>query len=317
MVSPLTNTGLRAHIICGPTASGKDDLGYELAQILDQPIIVMDSMKVYRHMDIGTDKPEKEKLASAEYNLVNIREPHESYDISCYLRDCDQLVSDYNAQGKTPIIAGGTFLYLKALLHGIFDAPGADEALRARLKERIASEGLAPLHTELAAVDPSAAAKIHANDEKRIIRALEVYELTGIPISAQQQQSQRREEAQYHLIPLTMDRAILYEKIDRRVEEMFAIGLLEEVQAILDGGGFSPEALAGVGYAQVVDFIDGLYNRQRMIELIQLKTRRFAKHQMTWMRNLGLQPRLRLPKITPAVYAHTISEECREYERGL
>ncbi len=315
MVSPITK--LRAHIICGPTASGKDDLGYELGKLLNQPIIVMDSMKIYRKMDIGTDKPEKEKLNSAQYHLVNIREPHQSYDISTYLHDCDCIVKQYNQQGKTPIIAGGTFLYLKALLNGIFEAPSADNNIRLELQDTIKKHGLTYLHTQLSKIDLSAAQKIHPNDEKRIIRALEVFKITGIPISQQQQQQNKRALADYHIIPITMDREFLYNKINKRVEIMFEMGLQKEVQNILDYKGFSKEALSGVGYAQVVDFINGLYNRERMIELIQLKTRRFAKHQMTWMRNLNLQPSLRKPNINAKDYASIIMQRCIDYQKKI
>jgi tRNA dimethylallyltransferase len=275
-------------IILGPTATGKTRLAVELAQKLNGEIISADSMQVYRGMDIGTAKPTMEERQGIPHYLIDIRNPDEEWTVSDFVREAQSLKIEVQNQGKIPIIAGGTGLYLWALLEGFsFPITPPDKELRARLEK----EPVSALSSRLSAVDPKAASKIHPHDKKRIIRALEVYELTGKPISELQRKkvshSPRLSVGNYPatLIGLTLPREELYSRINQRVDSMIEKGLIEEVKKLLNKGySKSLPAFQALGYKEVVEFIDGRWTIEEMIFELKKRTRHFARRQMTWFR---------------------------------
>lgn len=290
-------------ILTGPTGSGKSALAIDLAERLGAEIVSMDSMALYRRMDIGTAKPTAEHRHRVPHHLLDVLEPWESASVAWWLDRTHKCCRDIVARGKRPLIVGGTPLYLKALLHGLFEGPPADAAIRHRLSAEAAVAGTASLHARLAVVDPVSAARLHRNDERRIIRALEVWELTGRPISAWQTQwrkgsgdrGQGSEMLTPDPCPLTPDRCLclhlpraeLYARIDARVERMFAEGWAEEAAALRRlQHPLSREARQALGYKEMFDFLDGLVDRTEAIARIQLRSRRFAKRQLSWFRQL-------------------------------
>ncbi len=275
-------------VILGCTASGKASVALELARRLGAQILVVDSMKIYRRMNIGTAKPSPEAQADVVHHGIDLVEPSESFSVAQYVDCADEAIAAIAAQGVIPLAAGGTSLYLKALTEGLFEGPSADPDLRDTLKARAAEEGLPTLHAELAAVDPAAAGLIHPNDERRIVRALEVYHTAGKPISELQQQwgSQRRYECQF--IGLRRDKADQSSQINRRVKRMVEAGLADEVRALLDEPTpLSKQAAAAVGYAELIDHFAGRCTLDEAIEKIKINTRRLAKKQRTWHRRFA------------------------------
>jgi tRNA dimethylallyltransferase len=276
--------------IFGPTAVGKTSLSIELAKQLNGEIISADSMQVYRGMDIGTAKPTMEERQGIPHHLINIRDPDEEWTVSDFVGECARKSAELKTRGKTPIIVGGTGLYLWSLIEGFaFPITPADKELRARLEIIPTST----LYAQLSTIDPAAAAKIHANDKKRIIRALEVFELTGKPISDLQKlrvKEPRRSVAGLDsLFCLTLPREVLYERINQRVDKMISSDLLAEVKTLL-AKGYKKElpALQGLGYKEVIDYINGVYPTEAvMIEELKKRTRNFARRQMTWFRRFN------------------------------
>jgi tRNA dimethylallyltransferase len=287
-----------ALVLTGPTGSGKTQLGIELAQGLRAEIVSMDSMALYRGMDVGTAKPTREQRQQAAHHLVDVFDPWESGSVAWWLEQAGACCRDIEARGKRVLFVGGTPLYLKALLCGLFEGPPADVALRRRLADEAAVAGSATLHARLACVDPGSARRIHANDLRRIIRALEVRELTGRPLSAWQTQWTTPAcalapptDAQT-ILWLELPRAELYERIDRRVEAMFADGLIDEARRLraLERP-WSREAAQALGYKEALDFLDGKLALADTIARVQLRSRQFAKRQISWFRNLpGCRP---------------------------
>ena len=277
----------RLYFIIGCTASGKGSLGRELARGLGGQIVSVDSMKIYRRMDIGTAKPSQAVRAEIPHHCIDIVEPSESFSVAQFVARADRAVERIAAAGATALAVGGTSLYIKALSEGLFEGPSANEQTRQHLRARAAAtEGLAALHAELAGVDPEAAARIHPNDERRIVRALEVYHATGTPITALQRQwdsGQRRYEAVF--IGLRRDKADQARRINLRVRMMLDAGLADEVAALLaEPGGLSAQAAQAVGYAEMIDYLKGLCSLDEAFEQIKINTRRLAKKQRTWHR---------------------------------
>ncbi len=305
----IEETFSQAMILTGPTGSGKSALAVELAERLGAEIVSMDSMALYRRMDIGTAKPSAEERRRVPHHLIDVLEPWGSASVAWWLERALACCRDITKRGKRPLIVGGTPLYLKALLCGLFEGPPADEAIRRRLSEEAAAG--ASLHNRLAAVDPISAARVHPNDLRRIIRALEVWELTGRPISAWQTQwrAAGEESVASHPPPcfwLDRPREELYRRIDARVERMIAEGLVEEVQALrrLDRP-LSREAAQALGYKEMFDHVDGRANLAETIERIQRRSRNFAKRQITWFRHLpGCRPVS--PELTFAAWGLTM-----------
>jgi tRNA dimethylallyltransferase len=272
--------------IIGCTASGKGALGRELARRLGGQIVSVDSMKIYRRMDIGTAKPSRAVRAEIPHHCIDLVEPSESFSVAQFVEHADRAVGEIAAAGAVALAVGGTSLYIKALSEGLFEGPSADEQTRRHLRARAAAEGLAALHAELAAVDADAAARIHPNDERRIVRALEVYHATGTPITALQRQwdsGLRRYEAVF--IGLRRDKDDQARRINLRAKMMRDAGLADEVKALLaEPHGLSKQAAQAVGYAEMIDHLAGRCSLDEAFELIKINTRRLAKKQRTWHR---------------------------------
>ncbi|HAL44970.1 MAG: tRNA (adenosine(37)-N6)-dimethylallyltransferase MiaA [Planctomycetes bacterium GWF2_42_9] len=272
-------------LILGVTAGGKGKLAFELAKKLEAEIISIDSMKVYRRMDIGTAKPSKEARNQIKHHLIDVVEPSEPFSVDTFLNLTDQAVKNIESNGKPVVAVGGTAMYIKALLYGLFEGPGTDETIRAKLKEQIASEGLEEMHKKLTAIDPEAASRIHQNDEKRIIRALEVYELTGKPISSFQNQFSSQPNDDWFVIGLQRDKEDASHRINTRVKKMVEMGLVDEVKSLLaEEKPLSMQAKCAIGYAEIIDYLEGKETLEKAVEQIKINTRRFAKAQRTWFK---------------------------------
>jgi len=277
--------------ILGCTASGKSAVGLALARRIGGQILSVDSMKVYRRMDIGTAKPSAEARAAVPHHGIDLVEPSESFSVAEYVRHADAAIDAIHAAGATALAVGGTSLYIRALSEGLFEGPSADPELRAALGRRAETEGLDALHRELATVDPAAAERIHPNDRRRIVRALEVHALTGTPISDLQRQwdLERRYDAVF--VGLRRDRTDQNRRINRRVKRMMEAGLRGEVAALLaEPKGLSEQAAAAVGYAELIAHLRGQATEAEAVERIKINTRRLAKKQRTWQRRFhGVQ----------------------------
>ncbi len=283
----------RAVALMGPTASGKSAYAIELAQRLDGEIVSVDSALVYRGLDIGAAKPTREEQAQAPHHLIDLREPWQPYSAAEFAVDAKRVIDGIVAKGRLPILAGGTGLYFRALLEGLADMPEADEAMRADITAEADERGWAALHAQLAMVDPEAAARIHATDAQRIQRALEVYRLSGKPISAWQREA-RGERLPLKVLKLALSppqRATLHERIERRFDAMLDAGFLDEVRALraLPGLAAHPRpldlpALRAVGYRQAWEHLDGASTAAEFRGCAIAATRQLAKRQFTWLR---------------------------------
>ena len=279
-----------AIVLMGPTASGKTDLAIHLAQRLPVEIISVDSVMVYREMDIGSAKPDAETLRQAPHRLIDILDPAQPYSAASFRDDALREMAEISAQGNIPLLVGGTMLYYRALLHGLSELPSADSAIRLRLEEQGRELGWAALHQRLAEVDPVAASRIHPNDPQRIQRALEVYELSGVPLTELQQRQQRNQTLPYQVLKLAVapaDRAILHERIALRFNQMLDRGFVEEVEALYRRGDLneSMPSIRAVGYRQVWEFLEGRMDYTEMVERGIIATRQLAKRQFTWLRS--------------------------------
>ena len=275
---------IQVWVLTGPTASGKSGLGLDLAQRHDLEIVSADSMSVYKRMDIGTAKPTAEDRAKVPHHGLDLVEPWEDFDSSRYVQEADSAIASILERGRRPLILGGTPLYLMALLRGFFEGPSKDVDLRRRLgQEEDRSPGL--LHERLQGIDPEAAGRIHRNDRKRLIRALEVFELTGQPISALQTQfEQGPPRYLYRALALQRSRDELRDRVRLRCQAMFELGLVEEVREILSAGGFGSSAGAAIGYREVVDFLEGRLDAEELQYRVRSNTHRLVRRQSTWFR---------------------------------
>jgi len=275
--------------LTGPTASGKTSVALELARRINAEIASLDSMAVYRGLDIGTAKPTPGQRQAAAHHLIDLVDPDQEFSLAEYLAAAERTVAEIAGRGRETLFTGGTPLYLKALLRGIFEGPPADWALRRRLQAQAGERGPDWLHAQLAAVDPVAAGRLHPNDERRLVRALEVFEKTGRPISTWQQQFDRARPAEAcKVFVLDWPRDVLCARIDARVEQMFAAGLVAEVEAVLAAGKtFGRTARQALGYREVLEHWEGRRNLAETIDLVKTRTRQFAKRQLTWFRSLS------------------------------
>lgn len=294
VVDPLDRVPLR--FVVGPTAAGKSALSLSLAESLGAEIVSLDSMTIYRGMDIGTAKPGADELARVPHHLIDIVDPDERFDLRQYLEAVRGVCSDLIRRGSSPLFVGGTGLYLAAVLRGLFEGPPADLELRARLEARAkeAAEGGAPglLHGELEAVDPAAAAQIHVNDLRRTIRALEVFELTGVPLSVQQREwggEASAREARAVLVGVQLPTEVLDQKIAARTAEMLDEGWPQEALSVAEGPGFGRSASQALGYDTALALARGEMSREEAEGLIALRTRQFARRQRTWYRKFPIQ----------------------------
>jgi tRNA dimethylallyltransferase len=315
-----------ALVLTGPTASGKTALGIEWAEQLGAEIISMDSMALYRGMDIGTAKPSAEERRRVPHHLIDVLDPWESASVAWWLERAAGCCREIESRGKRVLFVGGTPLYLKALMHGLFDGPPADPELRRRLMEEAEAAGRAALHARLARVDPASAARLHPNDLHRIVRALEVWELTGRPISEWQRQwpgaagriedggwgieDREKPDASASILDslssmfnplsstttrcwyLDLPRPELYARINERVVRMVAAGFVDEARALRGLPRLlRPEAAEAVGYREMFAYLDGQASLEATINRIQTRSRQIAKRQLTWFRHLpGCQP---------------------------
>jgi tRNA dimethylallyltransferase len=272
-------------VLAGPTASGKTDLGIELALALGAEIISADSQQVYRHFDLGTAKPSGEQLARVKHHLVSHVDPFDQMDAARWAQQAAAVLAKAAADRKPVLVVGGTGLYVRALVYGVIEGPGRDEAFRAALAERIASEGLEAIHAELARKDPASGARIHTTDRLRIERALEMQHLTGRTAS-ELRAEHGFSQARYRLWGrwLHPEREVLFDRINRRAALMFERGLLDETRGLLDQGFGAAPPMGSIGYAQAKAVLDGTMTLDVAREDLAQSTRRYAKRQESWFR---------------------------------
>lgn len=273
-------------VLTGPTASGKTALSLRLAKKHNCEIVCMDSMQIYRGMDIGTATPSLEEMDGIPHHMIDVADPTVAFSVARYQEMAEACIADIHARGKRALLVGGTGLYLRALRTPMaMGDVSADEGIRAELEALAATEdGKQRLHDMLAEVDPDTAARLHLNDVRRAVRALEVYWQTGIPFS-KQPQIKAQSRFQYRVATLTMDRALLYARIEKRVDLMIEQGLLHEVQGLLDSGVPADcQAMKAIGYKEIVPYLRGEATWEETDYLLKLNTRHYAKRQLTWMR---------------------------------
>ncbi|MCP5407614.1 MAG: tRNA (adenosine(37)-N6)-dimethylallyltransferase MiaA [Chromatiaceae bacterium] len=272
----------------GATASGKTALAMQLAERLPFDIVSVDSALVYRTMDIGTAKPGKDELERVPHRLIDICDPSESYSAARFMEDAQREMAEITAAGRVPLLVGGTMLYFRALQYGLSVLPPADASVRAMLEQEAALKGWPAMHRKLRTLDPASAERIHPNDPQRIQRALEVYQLTGSPLSVLQQKD-GVQRLPYRIVKLalaTADRELLHRRIERRFHRMLEMGFESEVRALLSRGDLVPEmpSMRAVGYRQMVAYLNGEYDHNTMTHKGIVATRQLAKRQITWLR---------------------------------
>ena len=284
----LTTKQLPVVFIMGPTASGKTTLAIELVQNYPFEIISVDSALVYKGMDIGTAKPSQDELETAPHHLIDFLDPALSYSVADFRRDALAKIEEIHNRGKIPLLVGGTMLYHRALLYGLSQLPSSDSQIRERLNTLLLEKGSAYLHQQLSQIDPIAAKKIHPNDPQRIQRALEVYEITGKPLSLLQQQSKQQalDKPVYKIVIAPQDRELLRERIAIRFNQMIKNGFIEEVEKLHQRVDLSLQlsSMRSVGYRQVWEYLEKQISYDEMIEQGINVTRQFAKRQMTWLK---------------------------------
>ena len=273
-------------VICGPTASGKTALSIEVAKKINGEIISSDSMQIYKDMNIGTAKPTKEEMEGIKHYLIDYVLPTERYSVAEYKKDAKKAIKEVIEKGKTPIIVGGTGLYVDSLIYEIeYPEIKFDEEYRKKLEKEVEEEGLEKLYEKAKKIDPIAIEKISKTDKKRILRVLEIYHATGKTKTEQEIISRQKEpEYDYKVYGLLWDRQKLYDRINLRVDIMIEQGLIEEVKTILKKYSEFPTAMQGLGYKEVVQYLNKEITKEEMIEKIKQETRRYAKRQMTWFR---------------------------------
>ena len=283
---------MRFPVIVGPTAGGKSALAVETALALEArglprgEVISCDSVQVYRGLDVGSAKPTEAEKRGVAHHLIDLVEPTETFSARQWLDHAERTIADTRARGATPIVVGGTHLYIKALLDGLFEGPGSDTDLRAHL------EGMDPAERrgELERVDPEAAARIHPNDLRRTVRALEVFRLTGTPISEHQRQWDSGGRDDCVLVGLEWETEAINRRINARVRDMIDRGLVDEARTLWAAGRLGPTAREALGYKQLVRHFEGGWTLDEAVEQIKIETRRFAKNQRTWLRRLRATP---------------------------
>ena len=273
-------------VICGPTASGKTAMSIELAKKINGEIVSCDSMQIYKEMDIGTAKPTREEMQGIKHYMIDIISPDIRYSVADYKRDAKIAIREILKKGKTPIVVGGTGLYVDSLIYEIeYQDIKFDEEYRKKLEKQVKEDGLNVLYEKAKKIDPKAILKISPNDQKRILRILEIYHATGMTKTEQEKKSREKEpEFDYKVYALNMPREKLYERINLRVDLMIKQGLIKEVEEIYHKYSEFPTAMQGLGYKEVVEYLKGNLTKEEMIEKIKQETRRYAKRQMTWFR---------------------------------
>jgi len=277
-------------VITGPTATGKTELAVQIASRLNGEIVSADSMQIYRYMNIGTAKPSLEERKGIAHHMIDIIDPDEEYNVALFQKQADQAIRNIAERGRLPIMAGGTGLYVNSIIYPMnFTDAVEDPDYRCYLNSLLESHGPEHLHSMLSEIDPETAARLHPNDTRRTIRALEVFHLTGKTMK-DYRQNYREMETDYQLVMygLTMDRQKLYDRINLRVDKMMEAGLVEEVEDLL-AKGYSKNLISmqGLGYKEIIDYLNGIYSKDEAVEILKRDTRRFAKRQLTWFRREG------------------------------
>lgn len=272
--------------IVGPTATGKTEVGVELALRLNGEIVSADSMLVYKGMDIGTAKPTIEERRGVPHHLIDMIMPYEEFNVAIYQRETEKVIEEIYNRNKLPIIVGGTGLYVRSVIDDYnFNTPSRDKQLRQYLKEMELKRGKIWLHQQLEEIDPAAAKKIHPNNVRRVVRALEICKLTGKRFSDLQQANYQNTKYDAAIFGLIYPREVLYQRINLRVDKMIATGLVEEVKSLIQTGiKRSNTAMQGLGYKEIAAYLDGESSLEEAVELLKRGTRRLAKRQMTWFR---------------------------------
>ncbi len=279
---------MNSKLLCllGPTAVGKTEIAIQLAQHLDAEIVSVDSRQIYRQMDVGTAKPTPQEQQAARHHLIDCVDISQPFSVADYQSLADAAITDIQNRGKQVLLVGGAGLYFRAVVDGLFEGPAANPSIRKRLEQEASQQGVDVLHNRLRTCDPESADRIHPNNLIRVIRALEVYELTGIPMSEHQQQWQSENQRYpFNAFGLTLPRELLYHRIEQRVDIMLANGLITEVESLLTAG-YSREtyALQSFGYRELIEYLDGKCTYVEAIKQLKQNTRRFAKRQLTWFR---------------------------------
>ena len=274
----------------GPTASGKTDLAVSLRDHMPVELINVDSAQIYQQMDIGTAKPDAETLTKAPHRLLGFCDPADAYSAADFAIDAKKEIADIHSMGRIPLLVGGSMLYFKVLLKGLSDLPPADADIRQTIQEQADKEGWTSLHQQLQLVDPITAARLHPNHSQRIQRALEVYKITGTPLSELQNQSEGGIEDQYDVRQYALvmqNRALLHQRIEQRFMEMMDAGFADEVEALYKRGDLHADlpSIRAAGYRQLWDYFDGHYGLDEAVEKAIIATRQLAKRQQTWLRN--------------------------------
>ncbi|MDH5591551.1 MAG: tRNA (adenosine(37)-N6)-dimethylallyltransferase MiaA, partial [Gammaproteobacteria bacterium] len=267
--------------------AGKTDLALEIAKQCPVEIISVDSALVYRGMDIGTAKPDKALLQQFPHHLVDIIDPTESYSVGKFRDDARQLMADITARGKVPLLVGGTMLYFKALQHGLASLPSADPEIRKRLETEANQQGLNQLHARLVEIDPISAARIHSNDPQRLLRALEVFEITGKSMTELTQVNQASLPYTVTKVILSpFERSVLHQRIEKRYQDMMVNGFIDEVKVLFERGDCHSNlpSIRAVGYRQAWSYLSGEYDQKTLVEKAVIATRQMAKRQLTWLR---------------------------------
>lgn len=272
-------------VIGGPTASGKTSLSIELAKKINGQIVSADSMQIYKDMNIGTAKPDKEEMQSIKHYLIDFISPEDRYSVADYKKDAKKAIKEIIEKGKTPIVVGGTGLYIDSLIYEIeYNEIQTDLKYREELEKRVLEEGLENLYNEAKKIDPEAIKKISINDKKRILRILEIYKETKKTKTQLELESRKEPEYDYKVFAINMNREILYDRINKRVDIMIEKGLIEEVKNICNKYKEFPTAMQGLGYKEVVEYLEKKVTKEEMIEKIKMESRRYAKRQLTWFR---------------------------------
>ena len=273
-------------VICGPTASGKTALSIALAKKINGEIVSCDSMQIYKDMDIGTAKPTIEEMQGIKHYLIGYVSPEQRYSVADYKKDAKKAIKEILEKGKIPIVVGGTGLYIDSLIYEIeYQDIKLDAQYRKQLEDEVKEKGLEELYKKAKIIDEKAMEKISLTDKKRILRVLEIYHATGKTKTEQEIESRKKEvEYDYKVYALNWDRQKLYDRINKRVDIMIEQGLIQEVKQILEKYSTFPTAMQGLGYKEVVDYLNGIYTKEEMIEKIKMETRRYAKRQLTWFR---------------------------------
>jgi tRNA dimethylallyltransferase len=268
-------------------------------------VVSIDSMQVYRGMDIGTAKPSRAEMALVPHHMIDVLDPGDTCNVAQFCRMADRAIADIRSRDRTPLLVGGSPLYMKGLMWGIMEGVGSDPEVRGRLEKELAERGREALHRRLVGLDPEAAARVHPNDVQRLIRALEVCELTGSPFSAGQTQFAGPPRLAHVMVGLRRPREELYARIDKRVDDMMAQGLLAEVEGLQ--GRLGPQARQALGYKELRECLEGCMSLAQAVDLTKRNTRRFAKHQLTWFRHF---PRMWWVNASACEGADALAERC-------